>query len=160
MPVVPEFLAAARDWRIAAGYRYWLAKKEALAGDLIPGRQHIHADEMVAFLPHVLLFDIERTGEMLRFRHRLTGSHFYELFGKEVTGLYVEQAGSAEAGAIVHERFSSIVRTKQPIYGVAPVAVKSREFLQYEHLTLPLASDGQIIDMLFGIRCALPPPAG
>ena len=103
----------------------------------------------------VLLFDVERTGTAVRFRHRLTGTHFFDLFGRDVTNLYIEETGSKEDMAVVQARFVSVVTGRQPIYGVAPVPAPGREFLHYEYMTAPLASDGISVDMLFGVRCAL-----
>ena len=151
-----DVIARARDPRIQLGYEYWLSK--VLHREQIPGRQDLDPGEMVEFLPCVVLFDVERHGARLRFRHRLTGTHFFDLFGREVTDLYIEEAGSREDMAVVATRFEGVVRTRQPVYGVSPVPVTGREFLKYEHLTMPLASDGVMVDMLFGIRCALREP--
>ena len=151
-----DVIASARDPRIRLGYEYWLSK--ARPRGQIPGRHDLDPGEMVEFLPCVVLFDVERHAAQLRFRHRLTGTHFFDLFGREVTDLYIEEAGSREDMAVVAARFEGVVRTKQPVYGVSPVPVTGRGFLTYEHLTLPLASDGVTVDMLFGIRCALREP--
>jgi len=151
-------IASSNDPRLAESYRYWLAKKADLPDGHLPGRQHIRPNEMASFLPFVVLFDVERSDGRMRFRHRLTGSNFYYLFGKEVTGMYIEEAGSLEMAAAVAARFAAIVETKQPYFGVSPVPVRTREFVYYEHLTMPLAGDGITVDMLFGTRFAVKRP--
>jgi hypothetical protein len=155
MPEQPTFLASAQDPRLADSYRYWLGKKELLAPGCLPGRQHLRPAEMLGFLPYIVMFDVERDAGGLRFRYRLTGSNFFHLFGQEVTGLYIEEVGSAEMAAAAAARFSNIVETQQPCYGVSPVPVISRDFLHYEHVTMPLARDGTTVDMLFGTRFAI-----
>lgn len=122
----------------------------------LPGRQHIDPAEMAEFLRYVVLFDVERQGMHYRFRHRLTGTHFVEIFGRDVTGRYIEHAGSLEDFHVVYRRFSTVVDEKALVYGAAPSPVRELNFLHYEHLTLPLASGGETVDMLFGVRCALP----
>jgi hypothetical protein len=151
-------IASSIDPRLAESYRYWLAKKALLPDGHLPGRQHIQPNEMAAFLPYVVLFDVERGDGRLRFRHRLTGSNFYHIFGKEVTGMYIEEAGSIEMAAAVGARFTAIVETQQPFFGISPVPVRSREYVHYEHLTMPLARDGKTVDMLFGTRFAVQRP--
>ncbi len=111
---------------------------------------------MARFLPHVILFDVERREGKYRFRHRLTGTHFQEIFGREVTGLYIEESGSLESFESVYRRLAAVVDDKVMTYGVAPSPVRDKDFVQYEHLTFPLASDGTTVDMLFGVRCILP----
>ncbi|MBV8538134.1 MAG: hypothetical protein JO128_21235, partial [Alphaproteobacteria bacterium] len=49
-----------------------------------------------------------------------------------------------------------VVDEKALVYGISRSPARHLEFVDYEHLTLPLASDGQTVDMLFGIRCELP----
>jgi hypothetical protein len=52
----------------------------------------------------------------------------------------------------------AIIDTRQPSFRVSPVPVRSREFLHYEHLTMPLARNGKTVDMLFGTRFAVKHP--
>jgi hypothetical protein len=159
VPQAHQILKDAKNTAIAACYEYWLNKRER-SGWSIPGRQHLDPVEMASFLRYVVLFDVERGGSRYRFRHRLTGTHFAQIFGREVTGLYIEDTGSVESVEAVHRRLSAVVDDKRLIYGISPAPVRERDFLRYEHLTLPLASDGATVDMLFGVRCILPlPPA-
>jgi hypothetical protein len=39
-------------------------------------------------LPHLLLLDVERAGDRLRFRFRVAGTAFTTLIGRDVTGLH------------------------------------------------------------------------
>ena len=156
-PPEPEadFLKGAQNPAIAKCYGYWLAKKALCPPGLLPGRQHIDPQEMRSFLQYVLLFDVERNGVHYRFKHRLTGTHFAQLFGREVTGRYIEHTGSLETFEAVYRRLAGIVDDKQPVYGIAPAPVAKHRHLDYEHLTMPLAADGQTVDMLLGVRCIL-----
>ena len=153
-------LRQAKHPAIGACFAYWQAKQAARGDGRLPGRQHIDPVEMATFLPYVVLFDVVRAAADYRFRHRLTGTHFVEIFGREVTGLYIEETGSLETFDDVYRRFAGVVNGKAPAYGVSPSPVKERDFLHYEHLTLPLAGDGETVDLLFGVRCLLPTAAG
>ncbi|HEX9462057.1 MAG TPA: PAS domain-containing protein [Alphaproteobacteria bacterium] len=150
-----EDLKQAISPAIALCYRYWTGKRALCGPGRLPGREHLDPVEMVRFLAHVVLFDVVRNGSYYRFRHRLTGTHFAEIFGRDVTGLYIEQTGSLETFEAIYRRFTTIVDDKAPAYGISPSPVRDRDFLEYEHLTLPLATDGQTVDLLFGVRCVL-----
>jgi len=151
-----RIVGGAANAAIPQCYAYWVDKRAALNRRMLPGRQHLDPAEMRAFLPYVVLFDVERNGLHYRFRHRLTGTHFADIFGHDVTGKYIEHAGSLEDFDVVYRRFSFVVDDKALVYGVSPSPMRERNFLRYEHLTLPLATDGATVDMLFGVRCWLP----
>jgi hypothetical protein len=155
-PFQAGFASIAKDPRIAAAYDYWLSKASPDAG-LIPGRQDIDPLEMREFLPCVTLFDVEHHHNRCTFRHRLAGTHLYELFGCDVTGMVVPAVTvSPDDAVVLNRRFSFVLEKKTPLYGISPVRVKDRDFIYYEHLTMPLAADGTTVDMLFGVRCAVP----
>ena len=146
---------AAANAAISQCYAYWRDKRALMTHGMLPGRQHLDPAGMRSFLPYVVLFDVERNGAHYRFRHRLTGTHFADIFGRDVTGMYIEHAGSLEDFDVVYRRFSCVVDDKALVYGVSPSPLRERNFPRYEHLTLPLATDGATVDMLFGVRCWL-----
>ncbi|HTO84299.1 MAG TPA: PAS domain-containing protein [Methylomirabilota bacterium] len=151
---VRAVLGQAWNPAVAACFEYW-RRKQSLCGQPLPGRQHIDPVEMRAFLPYVVLFDVVRAGVHCRFRHRLAGTEFDRIFGRDVTGMFIEHTGPLEDFDIVYRRFLAVADDKMLVYGVAPSPARDRDFLQYEHLTLPLASDGETVDILFGVRCVL-----
>lgn len=136
-------------------YEYWLQARDR-SGRLLPGRQHLNPVDMASFLPHVALHDIVRDGGHQRFRNRLIGTHVAEILGRDVTGMYIEHTGWLESFDELYRRFSTVTDEKVLAYGVSPSPAKQLDFMDYEHLTLPLAADGETVDMLFGVRCALP----
>ncbi len=150
-------LREARSAAVVACYEYWLQKR-AHAGRCLPGRQHLDPVEMKGFLEHVVLFDVVPDGVYNRFRHRLIGTHFAEVLGRDVTGMYIEHSGSLEIFDEVYRRFSTVVDEKALAYGVTRWPAKRGGLIPYEHLTLPLAADGETVDMLFGVRCVFVEP--
>lgn len=148
----PDFLSQARAPAVRACFDYWLSKKTP---DRLPGRQHIDPTEMKPFLEFVILFDVERTEGGYRFRQRLVGTHIVELFGRDTTGLYVDETSAPTHYASVHQRLAGVVDTREPAFGIYYPPTPHLDFLEYEHLTLPLAADGTTVDMLFGVRCGL-----
>lgn len=133
-------------------HEYWLSK---CRGGRLPSRDEIDPLEMRPFLPHVILFDVERRPGGLRFRNRLVGTYIVGLFGADVTGLYIEEKSAPAAFPALHERLATVVEERQPVYGIAEAPLPGRDFIRFEHLTAPLSSDGVVIDFLIGVRCAI-----
>ncbi len=155
-----DFPTQARHPALRQLYDYWLAKCQA-ASRLVSRRQ-IDPAEMKRFLRYVIMFDVERPKgspreRRYRFRHRLVGTHIVEMFGQDLTGLYVDQTSSAAEYPEVYERLAAIVDRREPVYGVYHAPTPNREFVEYEHLTVPLSSDGKTVDVLLGVRCGITP---
>ena len=145
-----QFPAGARHPALRPFYDYWLGKRR---DGRLPGRQAIDPVEMKRFLRYVIMFDVERGSGLYRFRHRLVGTHIVELFGQEVTGLYVDEISSADDYPEVYTRLAAVVDGREPVYGTYRAPTPQREFATYEHLTVPLSSDGREVDVLLGLRC-------
>ena len=147
-----DFLTQARSPALRACFDYWRTRTPP---GRLPGRQHIDPVEMKPFLEFVILFDVERHAERYRFRQRLVGTHIVELFGRDTTGLYADESSTPGHYESVARRLAAVVDTLEPAFGVYYPPTPHLDFLEYEHLTLPLASDGATVDMLFGVRCGL-----
>jgi hypothetical protein len=131
--------------RLHLCFRYWLSKRN---GNGLPGRCDIDPIEMERFLPSMNLFQVEHNGGARRFLIRLAGTNLVEILGRDVTGAYVDQICAPET----HGLMGKVVETRQACYGGSRVPIPGREF---EHLTLPLASDGARVDMLLSALCRL-----
>lgn len=142
-----EILPANAPAALRLFYSYWLGK--CPPGGL-PGRQHIDPQEMKTFLPHIMLMDVVRgDGDTLRFRYRLIGTQASSVHGEDPTGRFVDEFVPAETYGPVAERLGKVVREGRPIYGADRLPWKHLDYRRYEHLDLPLASDGRTVDMIF-----------
>ena len=68
--------------------RYWESRRH---GDRLPARADIEPLELRGLLPHLLLLEVERAGDRLRFRFRVAGTAFTTLIGRDVTGLHIDE---------------------------------------------------------------------
>ena len=141
-----------RDPRVRRFFEYW--KGKCRPGRL-PGRSDIDPHEMVGFLPYVILLDVERRADAFRFRYRLVGTEVVTLFGSDPTGQYLDEAAMPQRYPQVHGRLQSVAETKRPHYAILPVPLPNRDSVYAEILTVPMASDGETVDLLLGIRCGL-----
>jgi hypothetical protein len=140
------------DPRTRLLWNYWAGKCGA---GRLPGRRDLQPQEMKPFLPIVALVDVERRRGQPRFRIRLIGSEAAEIFGDDGTGRYIDDIVPPALLPAVQARLLSVAQTRRPAYGVQPVPRPHRDFVRYEHLTVPLASDGVTVDMLLGARCVV-----
>jgi hypothetical protein len=149
-----DFPGDARHPALRYLYQYWRLKAQ---GGRVPARRDLDPADMKPFLKYVIMFDVERHGGVYRFRHRLVGTHIVDLFAQDLTGRYVDQVSSAGHYAEVYPRLAGVVDTRAPAYGVYYAPTPRREFAKYEHLTLPLVSEDNQVDVLIGVRCGLRP---
>jgi len=131
---------------------YWSAR---CGPGRLPARRQIRPEELPGLLPYLILYDIVTLPEGYRFRVRLIGTHFVELLGKEISGRFLDEVAYAPRYAELHQRLVRVIDTKRPDFGIASLNNPERDFIQYGHLTLPLAEDGEHVDMLLGARIAL-----
>lgn len=143
-----DFALDTAGWhpRSARLYRYWRSL-HPLPG-VLPGRQHFDPVAVPELLPGIWLLNVAR--DPFRLRYRLCGTGVVGAIGREVTGLWLEEAhpdGVAAAECIA--RCRRLVRDRAPSWCKEPPRLWThRDFEMVETLLLPLARDGRTIDML------------
>ena len=126
-------------------FGYWASLR---AAGRLPGRRDIDPGRFKRHLPTVSLIDVRR--DPLEFRIRLAGTGLYGVFGREITGLALEQVhGPAEAAAWRRE-LTAVAERGRPGVGLTPLAGAEASGLSVMWLRLPLASDGRTVDMILG----------
>jgi len=125
---------------------YWRAK---LRDGRLPGRRDIDPLDLPRrILPNLLLFDVERTRDDLRFRFRLAGTGFATLIGREATGRYFDEIAPDPATDPVLGALRTIVATRQPVFLAGPLTVPRSDYAAVKRLGVPLAEDGETVDMV------------
>ncbi len=137
--------------KIRQFHDYW--QRIHPAPGVIPGRQHFDPLAIAPLLPNIWLVDVDRSSG-IRFRYRLAGTRIVEALGYEVTGRWLDE---------VHADFGPQLRTYQDYVVVAeqkqlswrrgkPVFMAYAEHcVGLERLLLPLARDGQTVDMVVAL---------
>ncbi len=143
--VFPQTAAAAkfRDF-----FDYWVSKAPP---DRLPGRQHIDPVEMRAFLPNVMMFDVVHDVSRIRFRIRLFGTGLYPLWQTDLTGKWMEDFVPVDQQDDVHAGLMHVVITRQAQYGTRRLVYPGRDLAAHERLMVPLAADGETVDILMGL---------
>jgi hypothetical protein len=84
----------------------------------------------------------------LRFRFRLVGSRQSDIAGREITGKLVEDAVLPEFVDRIKSNMRAVVQSKTPVYDAFPMPHPKRDFIRTERIYFPLASDGELVDMI------------
>lgn len=71
-----------------------------------------------------------------------------EAAGRDVTGLYVEDAVIPEFVERINSNMTMVVETGRPVYDRFQMPHPNRGFIDSERVYYPLATDGSTVDMI------------
>ncbi|MEK9968632.1 MAG: PAS domain-containing protein [Ferrovibrio sp.] len=135
--------------------RYWQSKcgapKNGMPGRL-PGRADIDPLELRGLLPNIYLIDVlPGDPDALQFRVRLLGEKHVEVYGPGLVGKVIDDIFPPAVAAEFNRLYAVVVRRREPVTNRGKVSwLRNKEWLEYEGLHAPLASDGTTIDCIFG----------
>jgi hypothetical protein len=120
----------------------------------LPGRQHIQPEEIPAFLSRMWMLDVCR--DPLRYRYRLCGTELVRSLGREVTGMWLDEAHpQVLENPASRERFRYMLETGHPTWRKgAPLWIRNTDHRTIETCIVPLATDGETVDKMLGF-CVL-----
>src|SRR5882724_3611992 len=121
----------------------WQVRRQ---GRLLPSRRDFDPLDLKYILGKLLLVDVER--EPLRFRFRLVGTELAARSGVELTGRTLDDYPSPEYREFMRRRYTQTVDERRPLSSVQTRLVVDDQIRRYEALLLPLAADGETVDML------------
>lgn len=134
-------------------YEYWMDIHPG--GDRLPGRQHFDPVELggrhPGLLQHLWLVDVETNP--LRFRLRLVGSAVYMTSPFARAGHYVDEfIDPASRTETLESSFARLVETREPEFRRGrPRMASNRNVRGLSRLSLPLAADGETVDMILNV---------
>lgn len=145
-----------RGWHpsISWIYDYWRAISPA---GRLPGRQHMDPlDIAPVILPDIWLLDVVRPGP--RFRFRLIGTEIVRKLGRDFTGRWLDETDDAfRQRPEIIERYVATVETGRPTYRIGPARItRTKEFEMLQNIFLPLAADGETVDILLALSIGYP----
>jgi len=84
------------------------------------------------------------------FRMRLAGTALYGVYGREITGKRLHDIYNTSAADYWRVELGKVVAERRPAVGVHSLAWRGASHLSILWLRLPLASDGDAVDMILG----------
>ena len=129
-------------------FAYWASLK---CGPHLPGRSCLHPADIKRLLPTISLIDVLRpSAGPLDYRIRLAGTGLYGVYGREITGRRLGEVYNSAAADYWRAELGQVVAERRPAVGVHSLAWRGASHLSILWLRLPLASDGETVDMILG----------
>lgn len=112
----------------------------------MPARHDFDPLDLKYALGKLLLVDVRH--RPLQFRFRLVGTELVDRAGFDLTGKSLDAYPNPEFRAYMRQRYTAVVETGRPLRSVQTGLFIEGRIRRYEALLLPLASDGETVDML------------
>ena len=133
-------------------YSYWASLRK---GQRLPSRADIHPRDFKRLLPMVSLIDVHR--DPLDYRLRLAGTGLYSVYGREITGMGLDEIYASPAAAYWRAELDKVVEERRPAAGFHNLSWRGAAHLSILWLRLPLASNGRDVDMILGYDAVISP---
>lgn len=117
----------------------------------LPGRQHFDPLDLPDLLANIILYDVVREDGRMRIRFRLVGTDNVQRYGRDATGLWFEEAYEGDVLKAMLDTYCGVAETGAPSLTHNRMPIKGKEFVEYDRLILPFASDGETADMLLSL---------
>ncbi len=133
-------------------FAYWASLKE---GARLPGRRHLDPGGIKRLLPTVSLIDVCHMDGPADYRMRLAGTGLYGVYGREITGKKLSEIYNTAAADYWRVELGKVVKERRPAVGVHNLSWRGASHLSILWLRLPLAADGERVDMILGFDAVI-----
>lgn len=128
-------------------YQYWNSKRPAEGGN--PARRDIDPSDFPKLLNTTFIVERMEDG---RHKMRLAGTYYRHLYGREITGAYIEDLTPLNgAGKALAYAQNECARSNGPVYSEASVTPpRATNPVVFKRLLLPLAAEQNEIAYMIG----------
>lgn len=125
---------------------YWSGLE---AGGGLPSRAAVNPLDIPRLLKNIGLIDVvQEVGGTYRYRYRLVGTHLNHITGTDFTDCWLSDIRSGEYAGFLQRLYTKSVVRKAPVFSRTTVKYSDDRELETDRLLLPLATDGENVDML------------
>lgn len=141
-----SFADAIREPEIREILHFW---RKCRKGESVPLRSAINPGHIPhRLLPYMFIYAKEKDGRYLR---RLVGTALTRFYGRDDTGLYLEEILPPTAAAQRRELYDRVLETGLPAYIRGLMIMRTNEQRMCSRILLPLASRGAVADQILGL---------
>jgi hypothetical protein len=135
--------------RLKRLYQDWLARRR---GRLMPARSDFDILDLAYMLGDLNLIEVlrEPLSSRLRFRFRVHATNAAGLLGYDLTGKTVDDYPDPAYRDFANDHYRAIVESRAPRRIYRNPFVTRDHVLRWEGVILPLAADGETVDMMLG----------
>ena len=128
-------------------YDYWRSK---CRGNALPSRHDILPEDLRAQLPTTTIMERVEGPDGHRYRHRLAGTGFWKLYGREIQGRHIDELPIGCRVDYWHRVLDQVVENRRPYVGVTRPQTPMGSHMAQFWVRLPLSDNGTDIDMILG----------
>ena len=128
-------------------YDYWRSK---CAGGKLPSRFDIDPVNIKSHLPMVSLTEVNFDEANTRFKMRLAGTGFWDLYEDEIQGRFVDELPIGDRCKYWHRVLSQVKTSRRPTAGVTRPGTPFGAHLAQFWIRLPLSENGTDVNMILG----------
>lgn len=128
-------------------YDYWRSKCK---NGCLPRREDIDPSDIREQLPMVSLVETCELSDQTRYKYRLAGTGFWDLYEAEITGKYIDELPLGDRQQYWHRVLNRVTELGRPSAGVTRPGTPWRSHLAQFWIRLPLSDDGQNVTMILG----------
>lgn len=128
-------------------YDYWRTK---CRDNMIPSRHDILPEEISTQLPMTTLTELCPQDEGHRYKFRLAGTGFWNLYEAEIQGKYLDDLPIGCRVQYWTRILDQIIETKRPFVGVTKPNTPNGAHMVQFWVRLPLSDNGRDINMILG----------
>ena len=130
-------------------YDYWRSKCRAKS---FPSRHDILPEDIQSQLPMTTIMErVEADNEAgRRYRHRLAGTGFWNLYEGEIQGRHVDELPIGSRVDYWHKVLDQVIETRKPYVGVTRPNTPNGSHMAMFWCRLPLSDNGTDINMILG----------
>lgn len=130
----PELDALMELWRNVRG------------AESLPNRGDFTLDIMTRWAPHLSIAVALPDG---RFQFRLFGTGLADVYGRDLTGSYLDELTPRDLWSVILEHYRDVVKTGEPLF--APISVcNGRWYNEVSRLLLPLSGTNDKVNFIMG----------
>lgn len=120
----------------------------------LPGRRHFDPLDILSLSANIWMLDVEH--DPLRFRVRRMGTVIVNFMGNDPTGGYLDEVYPKYDSSLIRKHLEHTVESGVPTFrrGDALI-VPLKKYVISERIILPMAFDGETVDLLFNLTCFL-----
>ena len=131
--------------KIAAIVRYWQSIHPL---NRLPGRQHFDPRDIPELWRNIMMIEVARDKSRFRFRFRFLGTTIIDYAGEDNTGKWFDERWPDYDDTPLRR----VVEQREPSWWRGPPQLRpEKQYFELERVRLPLARDGETVDMLLGL---------
>lgn len=145
MMVEGQYIEGPRDPDLRALYAYWDGVRR---GRLMPRRTDVDPTQIPKLLPYIFMYNAAPDGG---FTIRLAGEELMRFLPRSPVGQAAGWTMTPSGAEMIVQILAAVVRDRAPKFRMGKAYWQhNREHRDFEACYLPLSSDGETVDVIFG----------